>query len=141
MFLQQTGQSVQEYRDTLREQAEIAARRNLVISEVYQKEGITVSDEEIEERIAEMREGLGGEDAEDEQKQMAEMLAESMRSGPGRPVLESQIIQEKSLRRLLAIARGEELPEPGAPEPVAESAENGDEDSEDSADETIEAAR
>ena len=65
----------------------------------------------------EMRAGFGGEDATDEQEQMAEMLADSMRSGPGRPVLESQIIQEKSLRRLLAIARGEEVPEPGAPDP------------------------
>lgn len=128
-YLNQTGQSMEEYRESLREQAEIAARRSLVISELYQQEGITVSDEEIEERIQQMVEDFGGEDASEEQAEVAEMLAENMRSGSGRPILESQIIQEKSLERLLAIARGEELPEPGAPraEEEAELAETSEE--------------
>ena len=42
------------------------ARRNLVISELYQQEGFTVSDKEIEERVAEMRTGFGGDEATDE---------------------------------------------------------------------------
>ena len=120
-YLSQTGQSREEYRDSLREQAEITARRNLAISELYQKEGITVTDAEVEERIQAMTEGLGESNAE-----MAVELGNSMRAGPGRPVLESQIIQEKSLRRLLAIVRGEELPEPGAPESADEGADESD---------------
>jgi len=121
-YLNQVGQSMEDYRESLREQAEIAARRNLVISEVYQREGITATEEDVEERIDAMRERLQTADATDEQNQMADIIAENMRTGAGRQVLESQILQEKSLKRLLAIARGEEVPEPGAPEPKSDDA-------------------
>ena len=132
-YLSQTGQSMEEYRDSMREQAEITARRNLAISELYQQEGITVTEEEVDERIQAMTEDFG-------EAEMVQSLAESMRSGPGRPVLESRIIQEKSLQRLLAIVRGEELPEPGAPEPEEEAADESDAvDGSGEADEAIEA--
>jgi len=121
-YLNQVGQSMEDYRESLREQAEIAAKRNLVISEVYQREGITATEEDVDERISEMRERLHREDATDEQNQMADIIAENMRTGSGRQVLESQILQEKSLKRLLAIARGEEVPEPGAPELTSDGA-------------------
>ncbi len=45
-------------------------------------------------------------------------LRDMMMSGSGRAVLESQILQEHSIQRLLAIVRGEELPP--RPEPKAE---------------------
>ncbi len=128
-YLTQTGMSMEEYRETLREQAAISALRNLVISELYQREGITVNEDEMEERIEAMSANFGGDEATDEQKQMSEMIAENMRSGPGRTVLESQIIQEKALERLLAIARGEEVPEPGAVEDApAEDADDAETD-------------
>ncbi len=122
-YLTQTGMTMEDYRDTLREQAEIAAVRNLAISELYQKEGITATDEEVEERIEAMYGSMGEDDeADEEQKRMAEMIAENLRSGPSRPILESQIIQEKALERLAAIARGEEVPDPVVLEEATEEA-------------------
>ena len=197
-FLRQTGQTVEQYREGLREQAETIARRNLVISELYRKEGIDVTDEEIEERINAMigpqrarteagdagsadaetqevegqetetveaegevmagmaAEGEGptgqeapdagaaeaevGENAVDEdevdegevdedevdedeaaENDAAHALREMMRSGSGRAVLESQLLQEKALDRLLMIVRGEELPELPPAEVVKEA--------------------
>lgn len=189
-YLQQVGQTREQYRDSLREQAELIARRNLVISELYRQEGIEVTDEDIDRRIDAMvgagtatsaaPEGveesaaehveasgdeLGGEAAEGsvetesaraENAEVASAEAESveaenaeaensenawqesdsaralrdlMHSGAGRAILESQILHDKALDRLLMIVRGEELPEIPAPkaEPEAGEAAGGDE--------------
>jgi hypothetical protein len=48
-------------------------------------------------------------------------LRDMMMSGSGRAVLESQILQEHSIQRLLAIVRGEELPP--RPEPKTQQAD------------------
>jgi len=106
-YLEQVGQTREEYRDGLREQAEITARRNLVISELYQREGIEATDEEVDERIDSM---FG--DAGEEVAGAANAYRDMMRTGPGRSILISQILQQKALERLLAIVRGEEIPEP-----------------------------
>jgi trigger factor len=106
-YLSQIGQSMEEYRESLREQAEIAARRNLVISELYQLEGLEATDEDVEERIQSM---FG--DVNEEQAEAAEAYRNMMRSDAGRAILGSQILQQKALDRLLAIVRGEEVPEP-----------------------------
>ena len=120
-YLQQMGQTVEQYRDSLRPQAEIMAKRNLVISEIFRQEGITVTDEEIDERISKMLgEELGGEDGAD----TARALRDMMKSGSGRAVLESQILQESSINRLLAIARGEEVPDRPAPKAEGETTED-----------------
>jgi hypothetical protein len=49
-------------------------------------------------------------------------LRDMMKSGSGRSVLESQILQEASIERLLAIVRGDELPERPAPKAPEEPA-------------------
>ncbi|MCC9077261.1 trigger factor [Litorilinea aerophila] len=134
-YLQQTGQSLEEYRESLREAAERVARRNLVISELYQAEGLEVTDEDIEERIKEMF----GEEA-DSQDPSTQGLIQIMRQGAGRSILESQILQEKALQRLLAIVRGEELPPPGQKEDGQESTEEGEPAEQASAEATPEAS-
>ncbi len=53
-YLQQMGQTIEQYRDSMRPQAEIMAKRNLIISEIFRQEGISVTDEEIDERINRM---------------------------------------------------------------------------------------
>jgi trigger factor len=106
-YLTQVGQNIEDYRESLRPQAEIVAKQNLVISELYRVEGIEVTEEEIEARIQTM---LGENTGETENESMR-AFAEMMRAGSGRSILESQILQEKALQRLLAIARGEELPD------------------------------
>lgn len=173
-YLQQMGQTVEQYRDSMRPQAEVMAKRNLLISEIFRQEGITVSEDEIEARIDQML-GIGtvdniaeataedaaedagsdedatdATDADASDEATAELAAseatdeteeedaaavapavpgadadtmrslrEMMKSGSGRAVLESQILQENSITRLLAIVRGEELPP--RPEPNAEA--------------------
>jgi trigger factor len=106
-YFEQTGQDLEEYREGQREDAEKIAQRNLIISEILQSEFIFATDEDIEEKIAE----FVGESSEDEEVQaQADALAAMLRSGPGRPMLETQILQEKALDRILEIVRGEELP-------------------------------
>jgi trigger factor len=151
-YLQQMGQTVEQYRDGLRAQAEIMAKRNLIISEIFRQEGISVTDEEIDERINRMlgintgaaeagseaspeghshdehdHEGHDheehdhddhdheGHDHGADNADTMHALRDMMKSGSGRAVLESQILQENSIARLLAIVRGEEVPERPAP--------------------------
>jgi trigger factor len=106
-YLQQTGQSIEQYRESVREQAIKFAERNLIISELWKLEQITVEDEDIEAKIIEI---VGvpeeGEELNESNQSLADMLRES-----GRSILGAQILQEKSLDRLLAIVRGEEVPE------------------------------
>ena len=113
--MQQMGQTVDQYRDSLRPQAEIMAKRNLLISEIFRKEGITVGEDDIDQRIDNML----GTQATSEVADTVRALRDMMKSGSGRAVLESQILQENSIKRLLAIVRGEELP--ALPEPAAEA--------------------
>jgi trigger factor len=183
-YFQQIGQTIDDYRDSIRPQAEIMARRNLLISEIFRQEGITVSDAEIDERINRML-GIPASDAsaieaatdpnaEAATETVTETVTESdaetatvetstaeaehdhdhehdhdddddhdhdhdlelddaanadtlralrdmMMSGSGRAVLESQILQENSIARLLAIVRGQEVPP--RPEPKAPASE------------------
>jgi hypothetical protein len=63
---------------------------------------------------------MGGEENQDDES--ARSMAEVLRSGAGRTILESQLLREKAMDLLLAIARGEEVPPPPADEPEAEEA-------------------
>jgi trigger factor len=122
-YLQQMGQTVEQYRDSIREQAELTAKRNLLISEIYRLEGIEATDEDIHARVDEIVgvEAMEGEEAAESAQAFRNMLL----SGSGRAVLESQILQEKSVARILAIARGEEVPPP-APKPADDEPATGE---------------
>jgi trigger factor len=117
-YLQRTGGgTMEEYRERLRPEAKRLGEQNLVLSEVIRVEKLRISDEEIEARIQEM---MGGEENQDDES--ARSMAEVLRSGAGRTILESQLLREKAMDLLLAIARGEEVPPPPADEPEAEEA-------------------
>ena len=113
-YFEQIGQSREQYRESMRESATMAARRNLVLSEVLEKEKLTVSEEKLEERIA-----LMTATDNEEMKEQATRMADSLRNGAARQILVSQLLREQGLERLLAIVRGEPVPEPGS-----DSAEN-----------------
>jgi trigger factor len=116
-YLQRTGGgSMEEYRERLRPEAKRLGEQNLVLSEVLRVEKLRVSDEEIEARIKEM---MGGDENIDEEA--ARSMAEMLRNGAGRSILESQLLREKAIDLLLAIARGEEVPPPPPDEPAAEA--------------------
>lgn len=112
-YLQLTKQTAEEYRDGLREQAEILLRRNLVIAQIAEAEQIRPTDAEFVERLNQIF-GAESEDATEEQKESRNGVIEMMRQAPNRAVIDDQIISEKTIERILAIARGEEVPEPGA---------------------------
>jgi trigger factor len=192
-YFDQVGQSLDEYRESLREQAEIAARRNLIISELWKLEQITATDDDLDAKIQEIignpedeaadedtdvtvdaeqdavaeaavtpevgdaesdaddapveesgeeveaeavdleaesdraADAEAAEDESDADERLDEAfdnnraLADMFRNGPGRQILEAQIVQEKAIERLLAIARGEDVPD--LPEPSAEDVE------------------
>ncbi len=112
-FLETTKQTVEEYRAAQREEAEKVLRRNLVLSEIAVVEKVAVTDEEIEEQIAQMF-GALDEDATDEQIVARQQLVEMMKEGANRLSLVDQIITNKAFALVKAIARGEEVPEPVA---------------------------
>jgi trigger factor len=105
-FLRQTNRTMEDYRTQLRPEATKIARRNLVISELVTAESIQVSDEEIEERILAMVRS----DDDEELSESVQSLIDVLRQGSGRTMIVSQILMEKTVARLLAIVRGEEVP-------------------------------
>ncbi len=54
MYLQYTGSSIEQMRENFKEQAEKQCKVTLVIEAVMNKEGIDVTDEELEDKIVEM---------------------------------------------------------------------------------------
>ncbi len=135
-FFQYTGQTLEGYREELRDQAPPLAERNLVISEVLNIEDIEVSEEEFEARLDEMIGEPGEED--EEAAESAQQMREMMRAEGGRPLIESQLLREKAVDRMLAIARGEEVPAPKAKQPAAEASDDGAADGAESGDEASE---
>lgn len=128
-YLQLVNQTMEQYREGLREQAETLLRRNLVIAQIAEAEQIKPTDAEFEERLHQIL-GEEKEDATEEQKEARNGVLEMMRQSTNRTVIDDQIISEKTIERILAIARGEEVPEPGADveetpaeEPSAQAAE------------------
>lgn len=94
-YLKVTGQTEAGLREELRERAEERLRNALVFSEFVRAEGLQVTEEEVEQRIAEIRSARedqgGGWTPTDEERQR----------------LASSLLQEKIVARLTAIARGE----------------------------------
>ncbi|MEZ4862593.1 MAG: trigger factor [Caldilineaceae bacterium] len=98
-YFQQTGQKLEDVRESLRPDATTQALRNLAISELLRLEALTVNDEEIETRISAMTAGADEE--------TAQQLAATFRNESARMILESQVLRDKAVERLLAIARGQ----------------------------------
>ncbi|MEZ4612574.1 MAG: trigger factor [Caldilineaceae bacterium] len=72
-YFEQTGQSLDDYRESLREQAVIIAERNLIISELWKLEQIEIEEEDIEAKINEI---LGITDEDEEELEEAEEVEE-----------------------------------------------------------------
>lgn len=118
-YLSQVGQSRDQMRANMRPEAQRQAERNLIISEVLRAEALTVSDEEVEARIDVLLAGNSDPDS-------AQQLTQMFRHESGRAILESQLLREKALQRITAIARGkgDEAPAAAAetaPEAAAET--------------------
>jgi trigger factor len=129
-YLELTNQSVEEYRESLREEAERSLLTELALVEFAQCEHLKVSDEEFEEHIGNVA-GPLPEDADEEAAKARADLLEMMRADHSRPLVDSEILKDKSIKMLLAIARGEDVPEAVADAdeaPDAEQPAEGDSD-------------
>lgn len=115
-YFEQAGLDKTEYREGLRERAELEAKRNLVLSELVKAEGVRVSDAEIRARAEEIM-GPAPEGGDEEHSRMLDSLISAAHG-----VLLNSMLRTKTLDRLLAVVRGEEVPPPGSPdeEPAAE---------------------
>jgi trigger factor len=119
-YLKQVGQSREQMREGMQEEAKRQAERNLIISEVLRAEALTASDEEVEARINALLVGNSDPDA-------SQQLAQMFRHESGRAILESQLLREKALQRITAIARGKGDEAPAAAETTEAPAESASE--------------
>lgn len=102
-YLRVTGQTMEELQERILPVADEQVRRMLVLREFAQAEGLKVSDEEVDRRIQTISEAGGDR---------AEAMRVQLEKPENREHLSGQILYEKVIDRLLAIARGEPVPEP-----------------------------
>ena len=126
-YLEISGQTVEEYRESMRENAEHSLQIELALIELAQSENMTVSDEEFEEHISGVAGPLADDPDEETAKAHTDML-EMMRADHSRPQIDSEILRDKAIQMLLAIARGEDVPPPDAEAAESEEADSLDSD-------------
>ncbi len=102
-YLKVTGQTMESLYEQIHPIADYRVRRMLVLGEFALAEGLRVSDEEVDGRIQALSEGLG---------ERADALRAQLEKPENREDLRARILYEKVMDRLLAIARGEAVPEP-----------------------------
>ncbi len=129
-YLEMSNQTIEEYRESMRENAEQSLQIELALVEFAQNEKLTVSDEEFEAHIGDMA-GPLPEDADEETTKARIDMLDMMRAEHSRPHVESEILKDKSIKLLLAISRGEEIPEPVAEADAADDADQPDADDSD----------
>ncbi len=119
-YFKQTNQDKDEYRNSLIPDATRIAQNNLALSELIRAEGIEATDEDIDVKLEEMF-GVGDEEGNEGEANQRDAMRSMLRGNAGRSILVGQILHEKGIKRLLAIVRGEEIPEPVAPAPASEN--------------------
>ena len=97
-FLKLNGQTKEAFRETMRPRAEEQARSSLVLSELARLEALKVEPSDIQQRIAEVSESWGERSGD-----VLEMLS----SPDGIRSIAGNLLTEKVIERLTAIARGE----------------------------------
>ena len=102
-YLKVIGQTLEDLQERLRPVADLQVRRMLALGELARAEGLRVSEEEIDQRIQALSEAWGNR---------AEAMRAQLETSENRENLGAQILYEKVVDRLIAIARGEPVPEP-----------------------------
>jgi len=104
-YLTMEGKTLDNLRQEAQPEAEKRLLRGLVLGQVVDKEGLRVEPADIDAALDRMVEPLG-EQAGDVRKRLDNPVY--------RRQLELDLLTDKALERLMAIARGDEVPEPGA---------------------------
>ncbi len=97
-WLEINKKSKQEYRDELRPQAAERLKRGLVLGKVVELESIAVEEEEVEDQIERLSLPFG---------EQADKARDIFSSPDNMRSIASDLLTNKALQRLLAIARGE----------------------------------
>jgi trigger factor len=107
-YLKIEGKTKEQLREEYTPQAEARLKRALVLSKVAELEKVEVSDEEIENQIMKISTPFG---------ERAGEMRKALSSDRARRMVSSDLISDKALKRLTAIARGEavELEAPAHP--------------------------
>ncbi|MDE0633608.1 MAG: trigger factor [Caldilineaceae bacterium] len=129
-FLEYSNQTIEDYRESSRDEAEKSLQIDLALVEFAQRENLKISDEEFEEHIGNVA-GPLPEDADEEAEKVHADTLEMMRADHSRPLIESEILKDKSVKLLLAIARGEDVPEPDTDDGESEEDEQSTEEDSD----------
>jgi trigger factor len=112
-YLANTGQDPQVLRDSVREQAQQRVVRALLVSELTEKEGIQVSDEEIDAEVTRVVDAQPEGDAREQARQL-------FQSEAARDTIKRRLVARKAMEFLVSAARGESG---GAPAQEAEAGE------------------
>jgi trigger factor len=103
-YLKIEGKTKEQMRDEARPQAEKRLKRSLVLGEVMAKEQIHVHDEDVDARIDLVTASFG---------EQASQMKTLLNRPESRRAMATEVLTEKALDRITAIARGEEVPAPG----------------------------
>jgi trigger factor len=113
-YLSMVGKTRETYKHELRPAAEARLQRRLVLSEIGEREGLTVDPEEIEAELERMAEMMGPEGQE--------MMA-TLQSAEGRLMVANDLFTGKSQERAIQIAKGEAPPLDEEAEPEEDAGE------------------
>ncbi len=116
-YLAALGKSKEEYRTELKPSAETRLRRGLALNQIIKEEGLTVSEEEVDQQINLMVESYGPQ---------ADAARKAFSNKEARAAIQIDLLSQAGVKRAVAIARGEApaLPETApAAEPAMPAAE------------------
>jgi trigger factor len=100
-YFQLSGQSEEDLRDSFRTQAERTLERGLALGELASEERLDVEGEEVDQRVALLSQSWGDQAAE----------AQQILSSPeGLRSIATNLLTDKAVQRLVAIAKGEAPP-------------------------------
>ncbi len=102
-YLQRIGRSEADYRETLREVADVRVKRSLTLNQLAETEGIDVTADEIEEELDTLVAPMG-----DDASRFRDMFA----TEEGVSTIRRNLMSRKTLERLTAIASGEREEQP-----------------------------
>lgn len=106
-YLQRIGRSEAEYRETLRDVAEVRVKRSLALNQLAEAEGIEIGAEEIEQELDTLVAPMGEDGA-----RFRDMFA----TDEGISTIRRNLLSRRTLERLTAIASGEQGEQEEQPE-------------------------
>jgi len=110
-WLETIGRTLDDVRDELREAADLAVRRSLVLAELVDAETLEVTDEQVDEEIGRLVEQLTGPEAEASRESAARQLVDTPE---GRTSIRNQLLTRAAIERLEEICKQAEGAEAGA---------------------------